>query len=144
MTNQEVFTKVVQHLRTQGVPSEADAPGGRRCLYRHTDGIRRCAVGVLIPDSEYKPEMEIQYLSKVAIIPSLRFLDFSLLERLQVAHDGTPLPGYTWRESMEWHYQEIARDFKLQVPPHPCLEESTNESHQPSRESEAHLCTQQA
>ena len=54
MTAQEVFDKVVNHLRTQGKRA-IDAEG--YCVYRAPDGCK-CAAGCLIPDADYKPEYE--------------------------------------------------------------------------------------
>lgn len=54
MTPQEIFDTVVTHLSKQGKRSvniEGD------CLYRGPGGLS-CAVGCLIPDSEYVHEME--------------------------------------------------------------------------------------
>ena len=127
MTNQEAFTLVVQHLRTQGAPSQVLIPY-RACLYRHPDGIKRYAVGVLIPDSEYDTHMERQLLVDVARIPSLCHLDFGLLNELQIAHDRPSMPDTTWLNCVEQRFVEIASKFNLQVPPHPCLERPTDEA----------------
>lgn len=53
LTKQEVFDKVVAHLRKQGCKS-IDADG---CLYRGPDGTM-CAAGCLIDDEDYHPFME--------------------------------------------------------------------------------------
>ncbi len=58
MTPQEIFDKVVNHLRAQGAKSEMDHPvAGLMCAYRGIQG-RMCAVGCLIPDADYLPTME--------------------------------------------------------------------------------------
>jgi hypothetical protein len=51
---QEVFDRVVTHLRTQGKPSK-DVTGS--CSYRGINGTS-CAVGCLIDDEFYDPELE--------------------------------------------------------------------------------------
>ncbi len=53
MTLQEIFDKVRTHLLTQG---EQCAFGGN-CKYRGDNG-KMCAVGCLIPDALYNPEIE--------------------------------------------------------------------------------------
>ena len=120
MTNQKAFTLMVQHLRTQGEPSRDDS--GNLCLYRHKDGVKRCAVGVLIPDSEYHPKYEgnvVGFLHDNFKIPSLQGLNLDLLENMQNAHDDIE-HRKEWRTWMEVVYVRIAKDFGLEVPPHPC------------------------
>lgn len=64
MTNQEIFTKMVTHLRKQGRRSwrqSAKGPGNPNgCLYRGEDeiGPTMCAAGVLLKDEYYRPEFE--------------------------------------------------------------------------------------
>lgn len=55
MTPQEIFDTVVAHLRRQGRRAVTGVYNG--CAYRTSDGLR-CAVGCLISDELYKPEME--------------------------------------------------------------------------------------
>jgi hypothetical protein len=52
-TNQEAFDLVVTHLKNQGRQAFADGA----CKYRTSDGLK-CAIGALIPDEDYMPEME--------------------------------------------------------------------------------------
>ena len=55
MTPQEIFDTVARHLFAQGTQAyDADVA---RCQYRGPDGTK-CAVGCLIPDEAYDPEME--------------------------------------------------------------------------------------
>ena len=53
-TMQEIFDKVVNHMLTQNKRSAKERPhlGSQACLYRGPNGLK-CAVGCLIPDSEY-------------------------------------------------------------------------------------------
>jgi hypothetical protein len=53
-TKREVFDIVKNHLLTQNKRS-VDEYG--RCMYRAPDG-SKCAIGCLIPDERYKPELE--------------------------------------------------------------------------------------
>ena len=61
LSPQEIFDRVAQHLVTQGMrsmtmnPENSDLPA--ICSYKNPDGLK-CAVGVLIPDAVYAPEME--------------------------------------------------------------------------------------
>jgi hypothetical protein len=58
MTAQEIFDKVVAHLREQKVPAFDQARD--MCLYRMPDG-KKCAVGCLLIDEEYSTQMEEGY-----------------------------------------------------------------------------------
>lgn len=54
MTRQEIFDKALAHLRVQGCQAiEANTT----CLYRTSSGLK-CAIGALIPDEVYTPDME--------------------------------------------------------------------------------------
>lgn len=55
----EIFTTVRDHLLKQGRRSEIVNPetGGAECRYRAPDGLK-CALGCLIPDELYTPEIE--------------------------------------------------------------------------------------
>lgn len=88
MTKQQIFDKVATHLLTQRQVSR----DGVQCIYRADNGFR-CAIGCLIPDDKYKPNMEGQ-----AIKPLLEqhkdLLGFpigprnlKLLKDLQQIHD---------------------------------------------------------
>lgn len=56
MNLQEIFDKVVNHLREQGCRSSR--PGSRAfCSYRGENGLK-CAIGCLIPDNLYHPKLE--------------------------------------------------------------------------------------
>jgi hypothetical protein len=88
---QSIFDEVVAHLRKQNARSFRNENGLVRCLYRSDDGLK-CAVGCLIPDNEYTPEMEkwmvlsvVEMLSKPLQTKLGRHLD--LLKRLQHIHD---------------------------------------------------------
>lgn len=92
MEAQEVFDKVVTHLRTQGCQA-FDPDNG--CVYRGPNGTK-CAVGCLIPDKEYTPQMEGQNVSAFVIgkffdvsdnLSKLIKNHYDLLVELQRAHD---------------------------------------------------------
>ena len=57
-TAQELFDTAIIHLRKQGQKSVSmDYAPGYTCRYRSPEGLK-CPIGVLIPDTVYKPEME--------------------------------------------------------------------------------------
>lgn len=100
MTNQELFDKVANHLLTQGIPSMRDLPDEsghirQRCAYRGDNGTK-CAVGCLIPDDQYDPNMEtlpVKTLLKVQP-NALGFQptpeQINVLADLQTLHDICP------------------------------------------------------
>ncbi len=88
---QQVFDKIVSHLRSQGKQSRNTLGD---CVYKNTDGTS-CAVGCLIEDQFYSPDIEglsvediFDALSRSLGIP---FSDVILLEELlndlQATHD---------------------------------------------------------
>lgn len=54
MNRQEVFDTMLAHLRKQGRVAVIDGVG---CAYRTPEGLK-CAVGALIPDNLYNPNIE--------------------------------------------------------------------------------------
>ncbi len=54
MTPQEIFDRVTEHLLAQGRACKSQEDSS--CFYRM--GPLRCAVGCLIPDERYSPELE--------------------------------------------------------------------------------------
>ena len=95
MTEQEIFDKVATHLLTQMAKSSRLNPlippaiQGETCLYRDSFG-RKCAVGCLIPDELYDPDMDprsvAELLDEFPELDSLR-KHVALLEDLQGIHD---------------------------------------------------------
>lgn len=98
---QEIFNRVVKHLRQQKVRAYND----QMCCYRTVkDGkTLKCAVGCLIRDEDYKPEMEgaIFALDSTSIVTQdivlavvkgigyeLTTTEGKLLRELQTVHDG--------------------------------------------------------
>lgn len=84
MDAQEIFDTVASHLLTQ----KAKAVDGDSCMYRAPDG-KKCAVGCLITDEEYSPDMEGSAISDLIDNGGMkRFSPFkALLEDLQGLHD---------------------------------------------------------
>lgn len=90
MEAQEIFDTVARHLFKQGKQSVGE---DGCCKYRGQDGLK-CAVGALISDGDYRPEMEVapnNYFEAVAHInthlPVWMRANKLLLSRLQDAHD---------------------------------------------------------
>jgi len=100
MTKQEIFEKSAIHLLKQNATSILhrgidDEP---ICAYRGDNGLM-CAVGCLIPDSEYKPELESKSASYIAdMVPSLLGAHTVFLDQLQAIHDRTS-PDF-WKEKL--------------------------------------------
>lgn len=104
MTNQEAFDIVVKHLLSQGERSLT--PGGL-CAYRGKNGLK-CAVGILIPDNEYSPELEGSLSSVRYKCSSLKSVDFDFLGKLQNIHDDY-LP-----DAWEMGLKELAVNYNLE------------------------------
>lgn len=98
MNAQEIFDTVVRHLKTQGKQSRTSSG---TCVYRkfEADGsVLKCAVGCLIPDDVYTPEMdgdgwEIGKLVEAIcdefedILPKYFQQNVKLFSELQKVHD---------------------------------------------------------
>lgn len=83
-SKQEIFDTVVNHLHKQGKPAEV----GNTCRYRTEDGLM-CAVGCLIPDDKYKPEMEGHVAYDILrILPPEVAEHIEMLDDLQWIHDS--------------------------------------------------------
>jgi hypothetical protein len=108
MTKQAVFDRVAAHLLTQRARSFVV---GRRelvhvqsCAYRGVNGLR-CAVGCLIADEAYHPDLETKSvcMPEVLLALSLSGVPMSinmtmLLQRLQAFHDG--VHPHLWRDGL--------------------------------------------
>lgn len=85
MTPQEIFDTVARHLFAQGTRAYNENIAG--CQYRGPCGTK-CAVGCLIPDEAYDPEMEGRSVdSLISGFPSWMQDNVGLLAWLQAAHD---------------------------------------------------------
>ncbi len=116
MTAQEVFNKVVTHLRKQGKQSRDTM----RCLYLSPEGLK-CAVGCLIPPEDYRKDMEgktfdcllsDRYFHSSLIAKFNKHRD--LLHRLQELHDCSSV--YNILETWERGFIMIAKEFNLSIP----------------------------
>ena len=126
MNLQEIYDTVKAHLLKQGRRA-SDVCGGT-CYYRTkeygSDATLKCAVGCLIPDELYDPEIEgvgitdIWGLGPDELPPKTRALYYildkslggidrqklGLLISLQTTHDGCRVE--TWRETLESHAEQ--------------------------------------
>lgn len=89
MTHQEIFNKVITHLRNQGVQSIGNYG---RCKYRGKDGTS-CALGCLIDDKYYNKSLEglsiVHAYVRKAIRLSIGHVPADLLGDLQTIHDDS-------------------------------------------------------
>lgn len=111
-TNQEVFDRVVRHLRKQGKKSLLTNGVIATCAYRAPDG-SKCAVGCLIPDHAYTSLIE--HSAVMAIAGFLEGLglkqNLSILNDLQAIHDITPI------EDWESAWYILAQKYKITYTP---------------------------
>ena len=118
-TAQEVFDFVANHLFTQGVQAmgvQKDMIGSTPiCLYRGPEGTK-CAVGAMIPDEEYEPEMEgfsvrdLPNLQTVIVNDDI-MANMELLESLQCVHDVPA--NWDCNDLMRSALESVAVGFKL-------------------------------
>lgn len=99
MTNQDLLDTVSEHLLTQMERSAIEVGNELHCRYRGPNGLK-CAIGCLIPDEKYKPELETIIASNSAILSAagLTFEQSALVEELQNIHDGIPVTH--WKEHL--------------------------------------------
>lgn len=91
-TDHEVFTQAKTHLLTQ---NERCVNEHNNCSYRNDNGLK-CAVGALIADEFYSPDLEgLGMVGSVqtAIMSSNPgwLFNFNLLKRLREIHDNKPI-----------------------------------------------------
>ena len=121
MNPQEVFDKVVNHLRTQQQKAETrTSNGGVQCQYRTPFGLT-CAAGCMFEDGEYHYKMEGETIDRIleqkakVIVPSSlinRLYEHrSLLRTLQQVHDHHSM------DKWEAKFQAVARSYDLTYAP---------------------------
>lgn len=99
MTDQEAYETVCRHLLTQRQKSRAEVGGDVVCAYRGEDG-RKCAIGCLISDDQYRPDMECNTVRGLVESHGLVLCpSTALLRDLQVLHDTMPVDR--WRRELE-------------------------------------------
>lgn len=120
MTRQEMFDKVYIGLLNQKFErSMKNYAAGSACAYRGKGGMK-CAAGHLIPDEEYRPEMDdsalnLESLKKLELLPkcfqNLSEDDFDFIGELQDAHDSSFTPT-----AMKHAIKEVAFQYGLNIP----------------------------
>ena len=93
----DIFGEVKAHLLSQNKRAIEGEGKDRVCKYRTESGLK-CAVGCLVPDSLYTPDME---LASVAAAVKYRPVDskFELMAQLQDIHDENS-PPY-WKDLLD-------------------------------------------
>jgi len=91
MKPQQVFDKVITHLKTQGEAAFDEETDG--CCYRLIKNGKTlmCAAGCLIPDDKYNPDFEcltITHLRDEGLDVPVITENISLVQKLQNFHDG--------------------------------------------------------
>jgi len=94
MTAQELFDIVFKHLMSQNARSMMG--NGITCAYRGEGGLK-CAIGILIPDEDYRKDMEgaaaQNLLVKGACLSRLA-VHHELLNKFQRIHDEDPVEDW--------------------------------------------------
>jgi hypothetical protein len=120
---QQAFDKAWQRFVVEGAPQSLgfNSEGDARCAYRGVNGAR-CAIGLLIDDRDYQPEMEGRTANNLhhvgslyhspLVIAAVSICDddgYSLADRLQTAHDDQ-------HARIRDELTEVAAQFSLAVP----------------------------
>lgn len=117
MQPQEIFDTVVRHLAQQGGPAK---DGNGDCVYRGQNNTK-CAVGCLIPDEMYRPEMDVDNntgngtgLTHVLSfeVPQFFRVNDELLRSLQLCHDDWE-PEYDGAKFLVNRLSYIATSYNL-------------------------------
>ena len=128
MDRQTIVEKVHEHFITsENPPAVSNEPNGpAQCLYRTRDG-SKCAVGILIPDELYQPDMEnnpasdmlTQFGDLYRHIGIGGAGDLSFLDELQSCHDTAAL------DARLTDYDDFRGTLCLKLR-HLCLQEGLN------------------
>lgn len=119
MDTQQIFNYVIPALIAQGGQS---VDGGGACVYRGVDG-RKCAIGMLIKDEFYKPELEGTSVAYPDVIAALHRSGVNtqsngeFLHNLQCIHDKFSLTaGIPWKEHVVRSAAAVAEYHNLHMP----------------------------
>lgn len=126
ITTQDLFNTVVTGLYKQG---KCSVSGNGNCMYRGLNGAK-CAVGMLIKDEYYDPELEnldagntnVGLAIQASIGRELSKQEKDLLNLLQGAHDDLSVADFcylgvdVWREKIIEGLTAIAREYGLTMP----------------------------
>lgn len=109
-SEQQAFTYVWKRVLNQGKPSKVRVEG---CLYRGPGGLR-CAVGWLLPDEYYTPDLE-GLIPTEAGFPDLGY-DPKFLVKLQYCHDDASSDESRFCELFKTKMAHLARSRGLSCP----------------------------
>ena len=94
----DIFEFVRNHLRAQGQKS-IDATGKCKYRYETSDGaVLKCSAGALIPDDDYKKEMEGKKWKTLVADFGFPKKYMTLVAELQYVHDFEPVES--WEERL--------------------------------------------
>lgn len=124
---QMMFNTVYTHLWNQGGPSInvqlcPETGASVTCMYRDSSG-RMCAVGVLIPNEQYVPDMENTPVNRLVNnfhLPEIE-ANVDMLHKMQMAHDHAGCEVFhnfnsdpkVWREKLTERFLKIAQQHGL-------------------------------
>jgi hypothetical protein len=115
LSAQEVFDKVLNHLRQQGKKSFSNPKVEGECAYKDCNGLK-CGIGALILDEEYSSALEHYTVDQMLFLPttpqSLKdrlqsHCENWFLRDLQNIHDVYPVADW------EIKFEEVAKRHKL-------------------------------
>lgn len=117
MNKQEIFDKVLNHMREQKLPARNNG----NCVYYDEVTNRKCAIGCLIPTSKYKPIFDTVVSNHIqANIPVQQELEnqgieinedmLEFLDQLQMVHDSM---NCEWGDREEREMKEIVAEYSL-------------------------------
>lgn len=123
MNAQEIFDTVAAHLIKQGRPSKVRKDYTDMCLYRGPRGTS-CAVGCLMTEDEYDPEMEhnsVTHLDEFekgrAFLKRMGEENKGLLRDLQEVHDYQMINdrGRFYLRDLKADLRRVAHNHELKV-----------------------------
>lgn len=106
---QKLFNRTVRGLASQGF-ERSMAPLGDGCAYRGQDGCR-CAIGWLIPNKRYSPDLEGWGASRRCVRKAVAAGSPGFLAYLQRCHDQGRTP-----DEMKKNLRAFASDHGLALP----------------------------
>lgn len=134
-SQQEVFNQAIRGLAAQNWQRSEMTPEEKysvfHCRYRQNQEAScpiRCAVGHLIPDDKYEPYWDMDNMGvgdilldlvEKEIVSEEMAYDHPFFQRLQDAHDSTPIDCYSVEEEAKWmikNLKDVAHEFNLAWP----------------------------
>jgi len=117
VTLQSIFDRAWEHFVVNFSPLSVSS-SGNRCLYRSPEG-HKCAIGLVIDDNDYTPEIEGLHASKAFwVIGYQADVDGDTLDAAQCRlHDSLFCKsGEEDPRKRELAYREFAIDYNLKIP----------------------------